>query len=89
MPKGKETVYQLVTCKIWSVRPIWQRLRLGLVAKVLGVIPFTFCYTKLRKYLFNDCQTLRLLSASKLTYNKKFFDEHLLSIYMGIGSEVV
>ena len=58
------------------------------MAKVLGVFPFTFCYTKLRKYLFNDCQALRLLSAHKLIYNKNIWME-TCSVHMGIGSEVV
>lgn len=57
------------------------------MAKVLGVIPFTFCYTELRKYLFNDCQALRLLSASKLIHNKNILMD-TCSVYMGIGSEV-
>lgn len=50
------------------------------MAKALGVIPFTFCYTQLRKYLFNDCQALRLLGVSKLIYHKKYFDGDLFGM---------
>lgn len=58
------------------------------MAKVLGVNPLTFCYTKLRKYLFNDCQALRLLGASKLIYHKNILME-TCSVHVGIGPEVL
>lgn len=58
------------------------------MAEVLGVIPFIFCYTKLRKYLFNDCQALRLLGASKLIHHKNILME-THSVHVGIGSEVL
>lgn len=53
------------------------------MAKVLGVIPFTFCYTKLRQYLFNDCQALTPLIASNLIYHKNILME-TYCVCMGI-----
>lgn len=45
------------------------------MAKVLGVTLFTFYYTKSKDYLFNDCQKLIILSASKLIYYKNILME--------------
>ena len=45
------------------------------MVKVLGTIPFTFCHTKLRKYLFNDCQALTLRSVSQWIHHKNILME--------------